>query len=73
MTQADEVGTNVVSLYYEMISPKLLQLMHEKGYYVWAWTINDIPRMKTLLEWGVDSVTSDRADVLIETVKKNKK
>ncbi|MDR0608757.1 MAG: hypothetical protein LBG58_01465 [Planctomycetaceae bacterium] len=71
--EAGKVGTNIVSLEHRMISKKLVDILHEKGFYVWAWTINDIPRMNTLLDWKVDSITSDRADILIEVIKQRKK
>jgi glycerophosphoryl diester phosphodiesterase len=71
--EAGKVGTNVVSLSHGMISSKLVDLLHEKGFYVWAWTVNDVPRMNTLLDWKLDSITSDRADILVEVVKQRKK
>jgi glycerophosphoryl diester phosphodiesterase len=71
--EADKVGTNIVSLHYGMISKKLTDILHEKGFYIWAWTINDVPRMNTLLDWKLDSITSDRVDILIEIIKQRKK
>ncbi|MDR2439860.1 MAG: hypothetical protein LBE12_10885 [Planctomycetaceae bacterium] len=71
--EANKVGTNIVSLDHGMISKKLVDLLHEKGVYVWAWTINDIPRMNTLLDWKLDSITSDRTDILIEVIRQRKK
>ena len=73
--KADEVGTKVVSLNANMVSKKLVDLMHEKGYFVWVWTVNDVKDMNRFLDWGLDSVTSDRPDVLAEVIKKrtNKK
>jgi glycerophosphoryl diester phosphodiesterase len=70
---ADNVGTNMVSLPYDMISKKLVDILHEKGFYVWAWTINDIPRMNKLLDWGLDNIGTDRADILVEVIKQRKK
>jgi glycerophosphoryl diester phosphodiesterase len=71
--EANKVGTNSVSLHYGMISKKLVDILHEKGFYVWAWTINDVSLMNTLLDWKLDSITSDRPDVLIEVIKQQKK
>ncbi|MDR2115622.1 MAG: hypothetical protein LBP87_04495, partial [Planctomycetaceae bacterium] len=73
MDEANKVGTNIVSLDHGMISKKLVDLLHEKGFYVCAWTVNNVPRMNTLLDWKVDSITSDRADILVEVVKQRKK
>ena len=69
MDRASKIDTDVVSLQHGLISEKLVKILHDKGYYVWAWTINDVPRMHTLLDWGLDSVTSDRSDVLAEVIK----
>jgi glycerophosphoryl diester phosphodiesterase len=63
----------MVSLSYNMISKKLIDILHEKGFYIWAWTINDVPRMNILLDWGVDNIGSDRADILVEVIKQRKK
>ncbi|MDR2754727.1 MAG: hypothetical protein LBC20_03385 [Planctomycetaceae bacterium] len=73
IAEADKAGTNMVSLYHGMISKKLVDILHEKGFYVWAWTVNDVPRMNTLLDWKLDNIGTDRADVLIEVIKQRKK
>ncbi|MDR1140656.1 MAG: hypothetical protein LBL62_03120 [Planctomycetaceae bacterium] len=73
MDEAVKVGTNIVSLDHGMVSKKLVDILHEKKFYVWTWTVNDTPRMNTLLDWNVDSITSDRADILVELIKQRKK
>jgi glycerophosphoryl diester phosphodiesterase len=73
MDKAAKVGTNIVSLNHGMLSKKLVDLLHEKEFYVWAWTVNDIPRMNTLLDWNVDNIATDRADILVELIKQRKK
>lgn len=70
---ADKVGTKTVSLNRHMVSKKLVDLLHEKGYFIWVWTVNDVPGMNRYLDWGLDSVTSDRPDVLAEVIKKRAK
>ena len=67
---ADKVGTKTVSLNTRMVSKKLVDIMHEKGYRVWVWTVNDVADMNRFLDWGLDSVTSDRSDILAEIIKK---
>jgi glycerophosphoryl diester phosphodiesterase len=71
--EANKVGTNSVSLYHGMISKKLVDILHEKGFYVWAWTVNDVSLMNTLLDWNLDNIGSDRADILLEVIKQRKK
>lgn len=73
MEQAEKVGTNVVSLSKHMVSKKLVDLFHEKGFRVWVWTVNDVSGMEQFLDWKLDSVTSDRPDVLAEIIKERAK
>jgi glycerophosphoryl diester phosphodiesterase len=71
--EANKVGTNSVSLHYVMVSKKLIDILHEKGFYIWAWTVNDVSRMNILLDWNLDNICSDRADILLEVIKQRKK
>jgi len=32
---------------------------------VLAWTVDDLPRMRELLSWGVDGITSNRPDLFV--------
>lgn len=55
-----------VALHLEQscIEPALIHAVHDKGYRIAAWTVNDALRAKTLLQWGCDMVFTDAIDTL---------
>ena len=59
-------NTNILDLNHGLLSPELLKILRNRGIFVWAWTVNEPERMETLLRWGIDSITTDRPDLLVE-------
>jgi glycerophosphoryl diester phosphodiesterase len=47
-----------------VITTRLILRAHARGIEVHAWTVNDQPEMRRLLDLGVDAIVSDRADLL---------
>jgi glycerophosphoryl diester phosphodiesterase len=47
-----------------VITPRLVQAIHNTGRQVHAWTVNDPTEMRRLLDIKVDGIISDRADLL---------
>lgn len=72
-TRATKCGTKILSLHLCVLSPKLIEMAHEKGYIVWGWPANDVPLMNRLLDWKVDAITTDRPDMLVEVLKNRTK
>lgn len=72
IAKAENAGTSVVSLAHDMISPKLLELLRDRGLHVWCWTVDDPKRMEVLLDWGLESITTNYPDRLAEILKKRK-
>ena len=64
--EAKKCNTNILDLNHELISPELLKILRNRSFFVWAWTVDDPERMKTLLRWGIDSITTNRPDLLRE-------
>ncbi|MDO4557708.1 MAG: glycerophosphodiester phosphodiesterase family protein [Planctomycetia bacterium] len=62
----DWCGTDVIDIAHTLVTEEFVRIMHERGYTVWCWTVNDPARMRQLLEWGVDSITTDCPDRLVE-------
>lgn len=49
---------------YNTLSPEFIREAHLRGLYVIAWTVNDPLRMEELIRWGVDTVMTDKPDVV---------
>jgi glycerophosphoryl diester phosphodiesterase len=50
--------------------PSLIKQAHDRGLVVNVWTINDPEQMKAFLEAGVDVITTNEPEILMELVKK---
>lgn len=68
--EARKCGTRLVDLNHKMLSPGVLAGLHRRGLTVWTWTVNDPVVMEALLRRGVDAITTDRVDVLLEVRKR---
>ena len=47
-----------------VVTPSFLRRCHRASLQVHVWTVNEPADMERLLEWGVDGLVSDRADLL---------
>jgi glycerophosphoryl diester phosphodiesterase len=52
-----------------VVSPRFVRYAHEAGVLVQVWTVNHEADMRRLLEWGVDSLISDRPDLAVEVAR----
>lgn len=59
---------SILDLNHGLLSPQLIQTLHESGVSVWCWTVNNPARMRVLLDWGVDSITTDHPDILTKVL-----
>jgi glycerophosphoryl diester phosphodiesterase len=66
VAQAKSYQTDMVDLNYNMLSRELIAELKRRGVKVWCWTVNDPAVMEALLRWGVDSITTDKVDVLVQ-------
>ncbi len=51
-----------------IVSPASVRAFHAAGVEVHVWTVNDPDTMHRLLDWGVDGIVTDRADLAIEVL-----
>jgi glycerophosphoryl diester phosphodiesterase len=51
--------------FIRIISPRFIRHVHQAGRRIQAWTIDEEPDMRRLLEWGVDGLISNRPDVAV--------
>ena len=52
-----------------IVTPQFIAHAHRAGLPVRIWTVNEREDMVRLLEWGADSVITDRPDVAVTTVR----
>ena len=51
-----------------VVTAGFLRRAHRRGLHVHVWVVNDPDRMRRLLDWGVDGLMTDRADLLAEVM-----
>lgn len=51
-----------------LVQPGLLCAAHAQGRLVHVWTVNDPATMRELIDLGVDGITTDRPDLLVEVL-----
>lgn len=54
--------------HYSLITPELVDEVHEAGRMLLAWTVNDKASMLRLHGWGVDGIISDETELLVSTL-----
>lgn len=47
-----------------LLTRRLIRDLHRQGIKIHIWTVNDVPDMQRLLDWGVDGILSDFPDRL---------
>ena len=49
---------------YHMLLPQQVRTVHDAGYWLACWTVNDPEIARVLFGWGVDAVITDRLDLI---------
>lgn len=62
--QARKCNAQILDLNYNMLTPDLVAELKHRGLGVWTWTVNEPAVMHALQQWGVDSITTDRPDLI---------
>lgn len=57
-----ELACISVHLKHTSVTPDTVTTLHEAGYRLAVWTVNDPSRAQELLNWGVDAVITDAID-----------
>lgn len=47
---------------YLLVTPDLVKWCHEKGMKIYPWTVNEIPAMRKMIDYGVDGLITDYPD-----------
>ncbi|MBR0193483.1 MAG: hypothetical protein IJQ31_15610 [Thermoguttaceae bacterium] len=60
-----EAGAGLIDImYFDGMTEEHIKAAHDEGLICWIWTVDDLKVMRKLLSWGVDSVTTDRPDLM---------
>jgi len=71
ISRSKEINAEAIYLDYRLILRRqkelnLIEIFHENGIKVDAWTVNKKEEMQMLIDLGVDRITTDRTDFLIQ-------
>ncbi len=54
-----ETGAQAVGWQFLALREKEIQMLHDAGFKVWAWTVDDEKAAERLIEWGIDGIISN--------------
>lgn len=64
-----ELPAQYVIVHYSLLTRRLINLIHNNGRKVFAWTVNDPKSMVRLTNWGIDGIISDDTQLLAQTLR----
>lgn len=60
----------IYSPYYILVTPDLVHWCHKNEMKIYPWTVNEIPAMRQMIEYGVDGLITDYPDRYYEAIKR---
>lgn len=63
-------GARVVGWDERQIGHKEIDAIHRRGLKVWVYTVNEIPRARELVGWGIDGIITDAPGELLAVVRR---
>lgn len=57
------IGSNILNVHHELITPEFAYEVRRRGITLWCWTVDDIDRIRELLSYGVQGITSNYPDI----------
>lgn len=61
--QVTKAGCNWIHLDRKLFTPERLAIIHQNGFKLGLWTVNDLGELRQYAQAGVDSLTTDRPDL----------
>jgi len=71
--KSKELDTRMLDVGESSVTEPLIKALQKEGIHVLTFTVDDPERMKQLLDWGIESITTNKPDVLTEILKKRNK
>lgn len=62
---AKQLNAVAIHPFYQIISAEDVQEIHELGFRINVWTVNDLEEMRKMMNYGVDGIISDYPDLLL--------
>ena len=59
-----KLGCVSVHCDYRMLLPQQARAVHDAGYWLLCWTVNDPAIVRVLFDWVVDAIVTDRLDLI---------
>jgi glycerophosphoryl diester phosphodiesterase len=69
LRKVDAIQVPETAFGLRIVSPRLVRMFHSAGCEIHIWTINDAASMIRLLDYGVDGLVTDRADLALEVLR----
>lgn len=69
----ENCGASMLAVYYMELTGEYVKKCHEAGIMVNVWTPNDENVISDMIEAGVDSITSDRPDIVKQILERRRK
>lgn len=66
--RARRMGATGLSAEYHLVSPAMVEVCRQEGFFVFAWTVNEPAEMRRLAALAVDGITTNRPDLLAQVL-----
>lgn len=63
--QLSSMGSNLLNVNHILITPEFAYEVRRRGISLWSWTVDDVERMRELLKYGVQGITSNHPEYFI--------
>lgn len=65
-------GFKVANPFYTNLNENTIKRLHEEGFRVGSWVINDEKTLNKFLDWGINSITTDNPALLVKVIQERK-
>ncbi|HNY11252.1 MAG TPA: glycerophosphodiester phosphodiesterase family protein, partial [Candidatus Wallbacteria bacterium] len=67
--EAKKAGLDGLDMDHKMATSKFINDIHASGMKAYCWTVDDAKIARLLESFGMDAITSNKADVIIDAIK----
>ena len=59
------MGAKSLDIYHKIVTQQIANKIHSAGFFLRVWTPNTVTDFERLIKIGVEAITTDRADLLL--------